>query len=84
VTRAFFVNNEIYMAFLLILKRKVYLVKRIIYPNTIARSPMQLHRLKAGPGCGLEKEMDVVLNLHSWKWRKYSVLVLKHTSLVSN
>ena len=35
-----------------ILKRKLYLAKWIIYPNAVARGPMQLHRLhrlKVGP-----------------------------------
>jgi len=59
LTRAFFVNNEIYMAFVLnsqaqgVSGKKNNLPKHHSAGPTEARSPMQLHRLhrlKAGPG----------------------------------
>ena len=54
LTRAFFVNNEIYMAVLLNSQAQGVSGKNEhSYPNTTARGRMQLHRLhrlKAGPG----------------------------------
>jgi len=51
VTRAFFVDSEIYLALRLeFSSARCIWQKWTICPNTMARGPMQRHRLKAGPG----------------------------------
>jgi len=60
LTRAFFVNNVIYMAFLLNSQAQGVSGKMNNLPKhhgaglPEALGPMQLHRLKAGPGCSIQ------------------------------
>ena len=84
MTRAFFVNNEIYMAFLLNSQAQGVSGKNEQSTQTSSRmapevrGPMQLHRLKAGPGAESRFAFGASFFINSLKIAKICSITAKN------